>query len=212
MVAPGDEVVVPTHLFLRRRVAGAGAVGVRIPSAADWAWDVEAMAAAVTARTRALVVCNPTNPSGYAPSQETVVAVLELAARNGLTIVSDESYARYFHDNTRYHPLGGLPDLHPDVVPMTSLSNNYAFTSSRIGYIRVPARLLERVRALSSGMQSTWATSHRQRRRRQCGDRTSGSRDRCRFTPASGTSCWRASPLQAFRPVAPQRAASCWPT
>lgn len=148
LLAPGDEVLIPTPTyFFDGMVTMAGAHPVQVPSRAvdGWAADVAALAAAITPATRALLLCNPNNPTGHTPTRAQLVELVDFAARHGLTVFSDESYERYVHDGPGYVPLQSLRDRHPELVTVTSLSKNYAFSHWRVGYVHAPRPLLDRV-------------------------------------------------------------------
>ena len=148
LLAPGDEVLVPAPTYFfdgMVRMAGARPVHVPTRAAEGWAADPAALAAEITSATRALLLCNPNNPTGHTPTPEQLAVLVDLAARHGLTVLSDESYGRYVHDQPGYVPLQSLRNRHPDLVTVTSLSKNYAFTHWRIGYVHAPAPLLDRI-------------------------------------------------------------------
>lgn len=148
LLSPGDEVVVPApSYFFDGMIRLAGARPVYVPSDESRGWDhvPAAVEAAVTPAARALLICNPNNPTGYVPSRERLCQLLAVAARHGLIVFSDESYERYVWDGPGYVPQMLLRDHHPDLVTVTSLSKNYAFTSWRVGYVHAPAHLLEPV-------------------------------------------------------------------
>lgn len=147
---PGDEVLIPapTYLF-DGTVRLAGALPSYVPSAESdgWRLPLEQLAAAVTPRTRAILLCNPNNPTGNVPTTAELSAVLDLAGRYGLYVVADESYERYVHDGPGYVPLMSLVDHHDRLVTVTSLSKNYAFTSWRVGYIHARPDLIDTIHA-----------------------------------------------------------------
>lgn len=150
LLEPGDEVVVPAPTYFfdgMVRMAGAWPVYVRSRAGQGWATDLDGVRAAVTRRTRAILLCNPNNPTGHTPSRDELIALLGIAAAHGLTVLSDESYARYIHSGPPYTPLQSLRDKWSDVVTVTSLSKNYAFTQWRVGYVHAPSALLNRVHA-----------------------------------------------------------------
>jgi aspartate/methionine/tyrosine aminotransferase len=148
LLAPGDEVVVPAPTYLfdgMVRMAGAHPVYVPCQSGTGWQLDVDAMAAAITPATRAILLCNPNNPTGNVPRRSCLEQVLGLAARHGLYVLSDESYARYVYADAGYTPQMALRDVHPNLVTVTSLSKNYAFTSWRVGYVHAGRPLADRI-------------------------------------------------------------------
>src|SRR5262249_23294923 len=92
LVRPGDEVVVRAPGFLfEGPIRSAGAPPVYVPSRPEdgWRWDADAIEAAVGPHTRALLLCNPGNPTGHVPSRDEVDAVVAVAARHGLLVVTD---------------------------------------------------------------------------------------------------------------------------
>ncbi|MFJ1997761.1 pyridoxal phosphate-dependent aminotransferase [Streptomyces asiaticus] len=146
LLSPGDDVVIPApSYFFDGMIRLAGARPVYVPSDEGRGWDhvPAAVEAAITPATRALLICNPNNPTGYVPSRERLCQLLDIAARHGLIVFSDESYERYVWDGPGYVPQMLLRDHHPDLVTVTSLSKNYAFTSWRVGYVHAPAHLLK---------------------------------------------------------------------
>ncbi|MBO9523484.1 MAG: pyridoxal phosphate-dependent aminotransferase [Nocardioidaceae bacterium] len=148
VLAPGDEVIVPTPtFFFDGFLRQAGAHPVHVPSyeADGWALDVAALEAAVTPRTRVLLLCNPNNPTGYLPDAATLEAVVDLAARHGLLVVSDESWQHFTYDGRRYTPIESLADRWPHLVTVTSLSKYYALASWRVGYVLAPPAIVDAV-------------------------------------------------------------------
>jgi aminotransferase len=128
LLEPGDEVIVPTPAyFFSGPIRRAGGVFVPVPSLT---WDPDAIAAAVTPRSRVLVLTNPNNPTGYLPTRVEVDAMLELAARHRLTVVTDEAYERCIHDGELASAWGA-----PGVVLVRSLGKSLAMPAWRIGFV-----------------------------------------------------------------------------
>jgi aminotransferase len=128
LLEPGDEVLVPTPCyFFSGLIERAGGVFVPVPSPT---WDPAAIEAAVTQRSRVLVLTNPNNPTGYLPTRAEVDAMLELAARHGLTVVTDEAYERCIHDGELASAWGS-----PSVVLVRSLGKSLAMPAWRIGFL-----------------------------------------------------------------------------
>jgi aspartate/methionine/tyrosine aminotransferase len=128
LLEPGDEVIVPTPCyFFAGLVERAGGVFVPVPASM---WDPVAIEAAVTPRSRALVLTNPNNPTGYLPTRAEVDAMLELAARHRLTVVTDEAYERCIHEGELASAWGA-----PNVVLVRSLGKSLALPAWRIGFL-----------------------------------------------------------------------------
>ncbi|WP_131735530.1 pyridoxal phosphate-dependent aminotransferase [Actinomadura roseirufa] len=146
VLAPGDEVIVPTPtFFFDGTIREAGATPAFVPSreSEGWAIDLAGLEAAVTSRSRAILLCNPNNPTGYLPDAETIAAVVDIAARHGLLVISDDSWQHFTFDGHRYHPVEVLADRWPHMVTVTSLSKGYAFGSWRVGYVLAPPHIID---------------------------------------------------------------------
>ncbi len=128
LLEAGDEVIVPTPAyFFRGLIERAGGVFVPVPA---MTWDPTAIEAAVTSRTRVLVLTNPNNPTGYLPTRAEVDAMLELAARHDLTVVTDEAYERCIHEGELASAWGAS-----NVVLVRSLGKSLALPAWRIGFL-----------------------------------------------------------------------------
>ncbi|WP_221177369.1 pyridoxal phosphate-dependent aminotransferase [Nocardioides marmoriginsengisoli] len=146
VLAPGDEVVVPTPtFFFDGLLRESGARPVHVPTLASdgWALDVARLEAAITTRTRALLICNPNNPTGHLPDAATLEAVVALAARHGLLIISDDSWQHFTYDGREYTPLESFADRWPHIITVMSLSKYYALASWRVGYVIAPPEVVD---------------------------------------------------------------------
>ncbi len=136
----GDEVLVPTpdYPVWTAGVRLAGGVVSHYPCDESEAWlpDVEAMEAQVTPRTKALVLINPNNPTGAVYPRATVEAIMEVARRHNLVVLSDEIYDQILYDGLTHVPSASLA---PDLVCLTfnGLSKAYLLTGYRSGWLAV---------------------------------------------------------------------------
>jgi len=137
----GSEVVIPTPAW-PNAAAAAGVTGgkpVMVPLSFGnngWTLDLERIAAAVTPRTRALVVVSPSNPTGWTATREELAALLALARQNSMWIVADETYARFFYGGAPRAP-SFYDVMTPDdrIVFVNTFSKNWAMTGWRMGWI-----------------------------------------------------------------------------
>ncbi|WP_037817856.1 MULTISPECIES: pyridoxal phosphate-dependent aminotransferase [Amycolatopsis] len=144
VLEPGDEVIVPTPAyFFDGAIRESGAVPAYVPSREDWTFDLDRMAAAVTPRSRAILLCNPVNPTGYLPNAATIAAVVGLAARHGLVVISDDSWRHFAYDRNEHHPIEGAAGEWPHLITVTSLSKYYALATWRIGYVLAPPEIID---------------------------------------------------------------------
>lgn len=147
LLEPGDEVILPdpmwTEVAENVRLAGGMPVGVPLSAADDFAYHPDAIEAAITPRTRAIFLNTPHNPTGAILGRETLQAILEIARRHDLWIVSDEAYEDVVFEPYRHVSIGALAE--PDetrIISIFSFSKSHAMAGLRTGYIVTRAPLL----------------------------------------------------------------------
>jgi len=146
VLTPGDEVIVPTPtFFFDGLIRESGATPTYVPSREGdgWALDPARLEAAVTPHSRAILLCNPNNPTGYLPDTATIAAVVDIAARHRLLVISDDSWQHFTFDGRRYQPVEAFADRWPHLVTITSLSKYYALASWRLGYVLAPPPIVD---------------------------------------------------------------------
>lgn len=131
----GDEVVYPWRSFeaYPGMVTISGATSVQVPLRADGTQDFEAMADAVTDRTRLILVCSPNNPTGTTVSQEDFERFLERVPRNVL-VIADEAYIEFVTDPHALNATRILAD-HDNLVIARTFSKAYGLAGLRVGYM-----------------------------------------------------------------------------
>ncbi|GIJ00035.1 putative phenylalanine aminotransferase [Sediminihabitans luteus] len=150
VVEPGDEVVMPWRSFEAYpiTVAVAGGVSVQVPVTADGRLDLPAMAAAITERTRVVLVCSPNNPTGPVVHQGELDAFLAQVPGDVL-VVLDEAYVEFVRD----------PDVadgpatfaaHRNVVLLRTFSKAYGLAGLRVGFAVARPRLASALRSAST--------------------------------------------------------------
>jgi aspartate/methionine/tyrosine aminotransferase len=144
---PGDEVILPAPYYFNHEMAivMAGARVVGVPTTAAYQLDLEAIAAAVTPRTKMVVTVSPNNPTGAVYPEASLRAVNALCRDRGLFHVHDEAYEYFAYGSARPFSPGSLPDAAPHTFSLFSLSKAYGMASWRMGYMVVPAGLGEAV-------------------------------------------------------------------
>ncbi|MEU7023673.1 pyridoxal phosphate-dependent aminotransferase [Streptomyces sp. NPDC046203] len=140
LLEDGDEVLIPAPDFplwtAVTTLAGGKAVHYLCDESSDWYPDLDDMASKITARTRAIVVINPNNPTGAVYPKEVLEGILDLARRHHLMVLADEIYDRIVYDDAVHHPLASLA---PDLVVLTfgGLSKTYRVAGFRSGWLVV---------------------------------------------------------------------------
>jgi aspartate aminotransferase len=137
IVGPGDEVVVPDPTWTETAdnvtLAGGVATRARLDAKNSYRYEPAAVEAAVTEKTRAIVINSPHNPTGLVVDEHTLRGILNVADRRGLWVISDEAYEHVLFDGRRHispHSLG-----YDRVVSIFSLSKSYAMSGLRVGYL-----------------------------------------------------------------------------
>ncbi|PPF29192.1 MULTISPECIES: histidinol-phosphate transaminase [unclassified Rathayibacter] len=152
---PGDEVVYAWRSFeaYPSLVTTAGATSVRVPLRADDTHDLDAMAQAVTERTRLLIVCSPNNPTGTVATADDVEALLERVPGDVLVLL-DEAYAE-FVDDERAVDGTRLLGRYPNLVIARTFSKAYGLAGLRVGYAIGHARILDAARSTAIPLSVT---------------------------------------------------------
>lgn len=140
--APGDEVIFGWRSFEAYPIISriAHAVPVQVPNAADGSLDLDAIAAAVTDRTRLIFVCTPNNPTGPAVSRTDLTAFLDRIPER-VTVALDEAYYEYMRSDD---PVDGVAEAmaRPNVVALRTFSKAYGLAGLRVGYLVGPEELV----------------------------------------------------------------------
>ncbi len=142
---PDDEFILPMPFYFNQEMAirMCGCVPVTVPVNEDWSLDVEALAAAITPRTRAIVTVSPNNPTGAVYSEAALTAVNKLCAEKGIYHFSDEAYEYFTYGGARHFTPASLPGAARHTFSFYSMSKNYGMASWRIGYVVFPADLFD---------------------------------------------------------------------
>jgi len=139
---PGDEVIFPDPYFVSylQLVNMVGGVPVPVPAYEDFRFDPEAIEAAITPRTKVLMINSPGNPTGRVMPEAEIRAAAEIAARRNLLLISDEIYTGLCYDGPCASPLRFAPD---HTVVLRGYGKTYGVTGWRMGYAAGPAQLLD---------------------------------------------------------------------
>jgi aspartate/methionine/tyrosine aminotransferase len=146
VVDPGDEVIVPDpgyfHIPSAVIAAGARPVTVRADASAGFTIDPEAVADAITPRTRAICVVDPANPYGTVLSHDRLAALADLAERNGVLLVHDVTHGALAVDpESTWTPLPGT-GLTDRAVATFSVSHCWGMAGARLGFLAGPRALM----------------------------------------------------------------------
>ena len=155
LVNPGDEVVLPSPYFTNHymQVQASGAIPIEAPIADRTTYEVtwEDVAAAVTPRTRAVVLCNPSNPTGAPVSTgEGARIVAELASR-GIVVISDETYMHFVYEGSHWSA-ASVRDWRRNVVVVGTFSKSFAMMGWRVGFMLADRATCEQATKIQDAM------------------------------------------------------------
>ena len=146
LLNPGDEVILfePYYDSYCASIAMAGAVPrfvtLRFP---DFALDVSALRAAVTDRTRLILVNTPHNPVGKVFSRDELQVIADLAIERDLIVLTDEVYEYLTFDGIEHVPMATLDGMHSRTLTLSSTGKTFSFTGWKIGWACGPAELVD---------------------------------------------------------------------
>ena len=136
-VDPGDEVIIFAPFYENYGpdtiICGAIPRYVQL-KAPDWTFDRAELESAFTAKTRAIIINTPHNPTGKVFSQVELEVIAELCCRHDVLAITDEIYEHILYDGARHLPLATLPGMAGRTITINGISKTYSVTGWRIGY------------------------------------------------------------------------------
>ncbi|HSW66953.1 MAG TPA: pyridoxal phosphate-dependent aminotransferase [Bacteroidales bacterium] len=137
---PDDEIIIPEPFYANYNgFAINSGVNVRpIPSFIEQGFalpPISEFEKAITPRTKAIIVCNPSNPTGYLYSNEELAILREIVLKYDLYLIADEVYREFCYDGTTHHSVMHLQGLEQNVILIDSVSKRYSACGVRIGWM-----------------------------------------------------------------------------
>jgi N-succinyldiaminopimelate aminotransferase len=156
LAGPGDEVVVfePYYDSYAACIALGGAQRRTVTlrrgtgDTDGWTFDRSELAAAITPRTRAILLNSPHNPTGKVFTSQELQTIAELAREHDLTVIADEVYEHLTFDGRAHLPIATLPGMRERTVTISSAGKTFSVTGWKIGWVCAPPPLLAAVRAV----------------------------------------------------------------
>ena len=155
LVNPGDEVVLPAPYFTNHQmqVQASGAVAIEAPLADQrtycLTWDD--IAPALTPRTRAVVLCNPSNPTGAPVTAEHGTRIVRELADRGIIVISDETYMQFVYDGDHWSA-ASVTDWRRNVVVIGTFSKSFAMMGWRVGFVLADRSVCEQATKIQDAM------------------------------------------------------------
>ena len=150
VIDPGDEVILPTPTYSThiQQVFLASGKPVLVPLIEEngFSLDIKAIKNAVTPRTKAIMYCNPSNPTGTVFPEEHLRELAAIALEHNLMIITDEAYEYYVFDDSKHFCAASIPGMKKNVISCYTFTKTYAMTGWRVGYLHADEELVTQVK------------------------------------------------------------------
>ncbi|SKB66874.1 aspartate aminotransferase [Salegentibacter holothuriorum] len=135
---PGDEVIIPEPFYANYNgfATASGVNIIPIKGSIEDNFSLPAISEfekLITDKTRAILLCNPGNPTGYLYTREEIQQLADLALKHDLFIVADEVYREFAYDGVKHHSIMSIPGLEQNAIMVDSVSKRYSMCGARIG-------------------------------------------------------------------------------
>ncbi|MPV36495.1 pyridoxal phosphate-dependent aminotransferase [Georgenia subflava] len=162
IIDPGDEVLLPAPYWTTypEAIALAGGTAVEVFAGADQEYlvTVEQLEAARTERTKALLFCSPSNPTGAVYSPEQTAAIGRWAHEHGVWVITDEIYEHLVYEDAAFTPIvKAVPELADSTIVLNGVAKTYAMTGWRVGWMIGPNDVIKAATNLQSHLTSNVA-------------------------------------------------------
>ncbi len=148
LVDPGDEVILAAPYFTNHQMAvvNLGAIPVEAPIADRATFDVRwtDIESRLTERTKAIVLCNPSNPTGAPVSAVEGARIVREAATRGIVVISDETYMQFVYDDAHWSA-ASVPGWRQNVVVIGTFSKSFGMMGWRVGYVLADAAICDQL-------------------------------------------------------------------
>jgi aminotransferase len=142
---PGDEIIIPTPCFVSYQAEAvlAGGVPVEVPTFVEDGFQLRAedLEAAITPKTKAILIAYPSNPTGAVATRERLMEIARIAAEHDLVVISDELYDQLVY-GVEHICFASLPGMRDRTILLGGFSKNYAMTGWRAGYATAPEGII----------------------------------------------------------------------
>ncbi|MCK4528563.1 pyridoxal phosphate-dependent aminotransferase [candidate division WOR-3 bacterium] len=149
VIDPGDEVIMPTPTYSThiRQVLIASGKPVLVPLIEEEGFmlDIQNIKNAITPKTKAIMYCSPSNPTGTVFVEEQLRMLAEIALENDLMVITDEAYEYFTYDGYKHFSIGSIPGMRRNVISCYTFTKTYAMTGWRIGYLHTDEELISQI-------------------------------------------------------------------
>ncbi len=145
VVDPGDEVILPSPTYSThiQQVVIASGRPVLVPTIEEEGFilDIEGIRKAVTPRTRAIMYCSPSNPTGTVFPEKQLRQLADIALEHNVMVITDEAYEYFTYDGYKHFSIASIPEMKRNAVSCFTFTKTYAMTGWRVGYLHAHENL-----------------------------------------------------------------------
>ncbi len=149
-IDPGDEVIMPTPTYSTHiqqvELASGNPVLIPLLEEKNFDLDIQAIKNAVTPKTKAIMYCSPSNPTGTVFSEKKLREIAKIALENNLTVITDEAYEYFTFDDHKHFSIASIPEMKKNVVSVFTFTKSYAMTGWRVGYLHADEELIPQIK------------------------------------------------------------------
>ena len=149
LVDPGDEIILPSPTYSThiRQVIIASGKPVLVPLIEEEGFilDIDGIKNAITPRTKAIMYCSPSNPTGTVFAEKQLRQLAKIALENNLMVITDEAYEYFTFDGQKHFSIASIPEMKNNVVSCYTFTKTYAMTGWRIGYLHAEEELIPHI-------------------------------------------------------------------
>lgn len=146
LLEKGDEVLIADPSYIPysslTKIAEAEPVYVPLDEKNGYCFDLEKLEAAITNKTKLLILCTPGNPTGTMMDGESLRKLAEICCRHDILVLADEAYEQVLYDGNKHISMASLPGMWERTITVQSFSKTYSMCGWRIGYLVAPAELM----------------------------------------------------------------------
>ena len=153
---PGDEIIVPDPEYQayvsRIQFCGGSPIFVPRDEKNEWRIEPKNIEKAITSRTKAIIICNPDNPTGAIMSKDDIEKLADIVKKHDLIVISDDIYDQIIYDESKFYSIAALPGLKERTFIINGFSKIYSMTGWRLGYVIAPDSIAPDLRNYADGI------------------------------------------------------------
>ena len=154
-VNPSDEVIIPAPYWVSYpamvSLAGGKSIVIETDESTGFKVTPEQLLSVVTPKTKMLILCNPSNPTGSVYTKQELVALGEIVLKNNFYVLADEIYEKLVYDDFKFKSFASIdPEIKNKTILVNGISKAYSMTGWRIGYTAAPENLVDAINKIQS--------------------------------------------------------------